>query len=345
VSGRHASTASISAASPWGRAGRKAAASLALGLALLCASLDGVADAEPPRLEVAGVDDAAPRTFVVYGDTRFTERDDVANPIARRALVQQIALEKPLAVFIGGDLVYEGHDMRDYEAFTLETRVWTEQGIPVFPALGNHEFRECNADLQPCLENWWRAFEALHLAPHRWYSVSLGASLLVLVLDSDSALKAHSPQREWLEHEVDAADGRFPFIMLVLHYPPVRDPIFPRGRDEREVARYFARRQPSLHSQVVVVGSHVHNYERFRKHDVTYLVSGGGGAKPVPAFRMFGELSRLHTSTNFHYLRFTLEGDRLSGVMVRFDPFVGSAEAWTEPDRFEVRARSTSPAF
>ena len=290
-------------------------------------------------MELAGTDDAAPLTFIVYGDTRFTDRSEVANPIARRALVQQIALEKPVAVFIGGDLVFEGRDRRDYETFAHETRAWADQGIPVFPALGNHEFRGCDADLQPCLQNWWAAFEALHLAPHRWYSVNLGAGLLVLMLDSDSALKVHSPQRQWLEQEIDAADGRFPFILLVLHYPPVRDPIFPRGRDEREVARYFARRRPSLRSQVVVVGSHVHNYERFHEHDVTYLVSGGGGAKPVPAFRMFGELSRLRTATNFHYLRFTLDGDRLTGVMVRFDPAVGLADAWTEPDRFEVRAK------
>ncbi len=316
-----------------------AAFALVPGLVLLCASPGSAAEAEPPRLTVAGVDDAAPRTFVVYGDTRFTERADVANPIARRALVQQIALEHPLAVFIGGDLVFEGHDMQDYDAFARETKAWAEARIPVFPALGNHELRGCDTDVQPCLTNWWTAFDALHLAPHRWYTVSLGAGLLVLVLDSESALKAHSPQREWLEHEVDAADGRFPFILLILHYPPVRDPIFPRGRDEREVARYLAHRQPALRSQVVVVGSHVHNYERFRQHDVTYLVSGGGGAKPMPAFRMFGELSRLRTSTNFHYLRFTLEGDRLTGVMVRFDPAVGLADAWTEPDWFEVRAK------
>jgi acid phosphatase type 7 len=317
----------------------KAALALVLGLVLLCASLQSAADGEPPRLSVPGVDDAAPRTFVVYGDTRFTERGDVANPIARRALVQQIALEKPLAVFIGGDLVYEGHDLQDYEAFARETRAWADQGIPVFPALGNHEFRGCDADMQPCLQNWWQAFEALHLAPHRWYSVSLGAGLLVLVLDSDSALKARSPQRQWLEQEVAAADGRFPFILLLMHYPPVRDPIFPRGRDEREIARYLAHHQPALRSRVVVVGSHVHNYERFRQHDVTYLVSGGGGAKPVPAFRMFGELSRLRTSTNFHYLRFTLDGERLTGVMVRLDPAREGAEAWTEPDRFEVDAK------
>ena len=318
----------------------RAARALVLGLALLCGCPYAAADAEPPRLQVPGVDEAAPRTFVVYGDTRFTERAGVSNPIARRALVQQIALEKPLAVFVGGDLVYEGHDRQDYEVFARETQAWTEVGIPVFPALGNHEFRGCDTDVQqPCLENWWAAFDALHLAPHRWYSVSLGRALLVLVLDSDSALRVHSPQRQWLEQQVDAADGRFPFILLLLHYPPVRDPIFPRGGDEREIARYLAHRAPSLRSQAIVVGSHVHNYERFEKNGITYLVSGGGGAKPVPAFRMFGELSHLRTSTNFHYLRFTLEGDRLSGVMVRFDPAVGLADAWSEPDRFVVRAK------
>jgi calcineurin-like phosphoesterase family protein len=320
---------------------KKAAFALVAGLVLLGVALGCAADtqAEPPRLAVAGVDAAAPLTFVVYGDTRFTERAEVANAFARRTLVEKIALEKPLAVFIGGDLVYEGRDRQDYEAFARETPAWAAQGIPVFPALGNHEFRGCAAEMQqPCLENWWTAFEALHLAPHRWYSVSLGASVLVLLLDSDSALKAHSPQRQWLEQQIDAADGGFPFILLLLHYPPVRDPIFPRGGEEREIARYLAQREPSLRSQVVVVGSHVHNYERFQQHGVTYLVSGGGGAKPVPAFRMFGELSHLRTSTNFHYLRFTLDGDRLTGVMVRFDP-AATTQAWTEPDRFEVRAR------
>jgi hypothetical protein len=51
---------------------------------------------------------------------------------------------------------------------------------------------------------------------------------------------------------------------------------------------------------------------------------------------MFGELSRLTTSVNFHYLRFVLEPDRLTGTMVRLD--VGD-RSWSEPDHFEVRTR------
>src|SRR5208283_4605852 len=99
----------------------------------------------------------------------------------------------------------------------------------------------------------------------------------------------------------------------------------------------------SLHARVVVVGSHIHNYERFRRADVTYLVSGGGGAKPVPVLRLFGELSKLDTAVNFHYVLFRLERGDLQGTMVRFDPNRPAETAWTEPDRFEVKAKDSLP--
>src|ERR1700685_3238995 len=126
-------------------------------LAILQAfAIRALADA-PPRLEVAVADPSAPLTFIAYGDTRFTQRDGVANAVARRALVAKMASEKPAAIFIGGDLVYEGSSPEDYETYKTETAVWSQAKIPIFPALGNHEFRGCNKDLSPCLVNWWGA--------------------------------------------------------------------------------------------------------------------------------------------------------------------------------------------
>jgi hypothetical protein len=134
------------------------------------------------------------------------------------------------------------------------------------------------------------------------------------------------------------------FVLVVLHYPPVRDAIFPRTKDEQEIERYLSKHTHSLQTRVVVVGSHIHNYERFLRDDVTYLVSGGGGAKPVPVLRLFGELSKLHTAENFHYIRFRLEAGELQGTMVRFDPARNGETAWSEPDRFESKAKdSLSP--
>ena len=87
----------------------------------------------------------------------------------------------------------------------------------------------------------------------------------------------------------------------------------------------------------------IHNYERFRRDDITYLVSGGGGAKPVPVLRLFGELSKLDTAVNFHYIRFRLESGTLQGTMVRFDLNRPAESAWAEPDRFEVEAKDSLP--
>ncbi|HWX34699.1 MAG TPA: metallophosphoesterase [Steroidobacteraceae bacterium] len=308
-------------------------------LAILQAlAIRALADA-PPRLEVAVADPSAPLTFIAYGDTRFTQRDGVANAAARRALVARIAGEKPAAIFIGGDLVYEGNDPEDYETYRTETAVWSQVKIPIFPALGNHEFRGCDKDSSPCLVNWWRAAAPSGVRSFRWYSVALGPKILVLVLDSDSSLKPGSEQRTWFEQQVTNADSQWEFLFVVLHYPPVRDPVFPRAKDEKEIARYLSKHTHSLQARVVVVGSHIHNYERFRRGHVTYLVSGGGGAKPVRVLRLFGELSKLDTAENFHYIRFRFEGGDLQGTMVRFDPKRNAETAWTEPDRFEVKAR------
>jgi len=294
-----------------------------------------------PRLEVTVADPSAPLTFIAYGDTRFTQRDGVANAVARRALVARMAGEKPAAIFIGGDLVYEGSNPEDYETYKMETAVWSQAKIPIFPALGNHEFRGCDMDLNPCLVNWWRAAVPSGVHSFRWYSVTLGPKILVLLLDSDSSLKPGSEQRTWFEQQMSSADSPIEFVFVVLHYPPVRDPVFPRAKDEKEIARYLSSHTRLFHATVVVVGSHIHNYERFFRHDVTYLVSGGGGAKPVPVLRLFGERSKLDTAENFHYIRFSLESGHLQGTMVRFDPERPAETAWTEPDRFEIKARDS----
>jgi len=313
---------------------------LAFCLSAVLPVVGAAQDGAPPRFEVPAPPAGTALTFVAYGDTRFGRRDDVVNAVARRALVGKIATEKPAAILIGGDLVFDGSDPQDYDVYKSETQEWSKQKIAVFLALGNHEFRGCSGAANPCLENWWQAAKPVPLRPYRWYSVAIGSNLLALILDSDAALKPGSEQREWFERQISGLDPRIRFLLIVLHYPPVRDPIYPSMRDETEVSRYLSGHAGALRARVVVVGSHVHNYERYSRGAVTYLVSGGGGARPVPAVRLFGERSKLTTSVNFHYVRFVLEDERLAGTMVRFDSDDRTGNPWTEPDHFEVRARN-----
>src|SRR5580693_2518900 len=98
---------------------------------LACTDAAAAFGAEPPHFQVPATAGDGPFVFVAYGDTRFTQREKVANAYARRALVERIAKEHPAAILIGGDLVYDGSDSHDYQTYKTETAAWASQNIPV----------------------------------------------------------------------------------------------------------------------------------------------------------------------------------------------------------------------
>jgi 3',5'-cyclic AMP phosphodiesterase CpdA len=160
-------------------------------------------------------------TVIAYGDTRFTDPANrtATNPEARRALVARIAEEKPDAILVSGDLPWHGGTVGDYDVFRAETEVWRTHGRRILPALGNHEFAQCEP--AACLEHWWAAFPELH--GKRWYATSVGSTVRVLSLDSTSSLLAGSEQRLWLERELADLHESVQFVLISLHHPPVAD--------------------------------------------------------------------------------------------------------------------------
>jgi acid phosphatase type 7 len=316
-------------------------------------------DTHPPRLVVCNPQPGHPIRFVVYGDTRFTPIpvDDISNSRARQALVHKIAAEHPAAIFIGGDIPFEGAESRDYDQYLRETKPWRDLRIPVFPVLGNHEYlidanpatrTFCNReDLDSsCLKNWWNAFSNLPLRPHRWYSVAVDTGLIALVLDSESGLTPGSPQRTWLEHQIAdlRRDTPVEFLLILLHRPPVRDTHDPVGANEHEIATYLSTVSKELPVQVMVVASHVHNYERYLSPDgAVFIVSGGGGAHPHTvadrrADDQFNSSPFAH-SVNFHYMVFELAPHKLSATVLRWDPDTNTTQPWTTADTFQVNSR------
>jgi hypothetical protein len=289
------------------------------------------------------VDDSqlhVPLTFIVYGDMRFTDPTETtaSHPRARLALVGKIAAEPADAVFLTGDVPWHGGDLRDYQELALETAPWREQQLRVYPVLGNHEFQDCAE--AACLANWWQAFPALR--GRRWYAVALGSQLRVFALDSNAPLVPGSEQRTWLEGELQSLSPQVRFVMLLLHHPPVADEgVLVVRANERSLATYLGSIAPRSAARFVVVSAHVHNYERFERDGVVYVVSGGGGAKPHPLIRGWADRYRSSDFPNFHYIHFTLRGGRLSAEMTRLeDPAADAPQSWAVRDRFEVRAKT-----
>jgi hypothetical protein len=172
-----------------------------------------------------------PFHFVVYGDARFHDSRDTeaANPLVRQTLVKAIAETNPAFISFGGDIVYDGADKDDWKVWDRETALWRANKIPVYPALGNHEFY---GDGKVALVNYFKRFSDLKNG--RYYSLR-AANTLMLVLDSSQG-EASGPQGQWLSQKLDHLPGDVDFVFIVLHHPPCtssKDKIFGGGHSAR----------------------------------------------------------------------------------------------------------------
>jgi len=297
-------------------------------------------------ISAAGASFTAPHvrdatTVIVYGDQRFTDPNDnkVTNPKARRWLVQQIAQENPDAVLLNGDVPYSGAVVNDYEVYKTETKVWRHRNINVYPALGNHEF---HGDPQEALEHWWSAFPEMR--NRRWYSAMVGKSIYTIALDSDTSLLKGSDQQRWLDQQLMGLPKSTKFVIISLHHPPVADfqtrvnvSHNPRP-NEIALRDYLEGIALQLHAQIIVSAGHIHNYERTVRGGITYLVSGGGGASPVPVDRAPEDLYQSNDFPNYHYVKFVLDGDALHGKMYRLADADADNPAWQMRDEFTIMA-------
>ncbi|HUJ31143.1 MAG TPA: metallophosphoesterase [Candidatus Acidoferrum sp.] len=299
-------------------------------------------DAPPaPTFTISQADLREPLTVIAYGDMRFTDPSNTTatNPTARQALAKRIAEEMPDAILLNGDVPWHGGDQDDYVVYRDETQAWRDAHLRVFPALGNHEFADCEAP--QCLANWWAAFPKLKGL--RWYSVLLGKRICVIALDSNDSLLPGSEQRHWLESQVASLPAEVQFVLITMHHPPVAD-IQTRFEvnhnprpNEIALAEYLRTAAASSKVRFVVIAGHIHNYERFLQDGVVYLVSGGGGAKPYPVDRTPPDLYQDPGFPNYHYVKFVLESGVLSGSTYRFS--VSGAPAWQAVDAFQVRSK------
>ena len=91
--------------------------------------------------------------------------------------------------------------------------------------------------------------------------------------------------------------------------------------DEVALRDYLSKVARTSHATFLVSAGHIHNYERAMVEGVTYLVSvsGGGGAPPYFVERTPDDLYKSILFPNYHYLKLTLEKDRLHADMMRVE--------------------------
>ncbi len=304
---------------------------LAGGISLL----SSYAQSQPVALDLKT---PVPFRFVAFGDTRFHDPADTkpANPEIRHALVAAIAQENPVFISIGGDIVLDGDNAKDWQVWDAETSLWRERKIPVYPAIGNHEL---HGNLDNALANYFQRFPDIQKS--RFYSTRIANSLM-LVLDSNLD-ELTGPQGAWLTAQLDHLPADVDFVFFVFHHPPYTSSsdlkIYGGGHSarptEQALAKMLEERQQRTPARFIVFNGHVHNYERHEHGGVTYFVTGGGGARPYLIQRAPDDLYK-DMGINYHYLLVEVDRTAVKITMHKVEIKDG-LPIWSTPDSVTIR--------
>ncbi len=281
-----------------------------------------------------------PLRIVAYGDTRFTDPSVTTgtNPSVRRWLVDRIAEEHPAVLLLTGDTPYTGSKASDWADFQAETASWRTNHVLVLPATGNHEV---NNNPAVGIANYLKNFP--QIAGHRYYSALLG-SVEVIVLDCTSDTGPKGAQSTWFALQLDHLPRQVQFLFIVYHIPWVADEQSQvlanlPTKDARVFRGILEARLPKLRAKVVVFNGHIHNYERFERRGVEYVVTGGGGAIPYPL--LFRGSADLYKDTGFpvyHFLTLDVRDGQMHAVMWKVKNPEASVLSVEAKDQFTVQA-------
>jgi hypothetical protein len=303
------------------------------GLAfLLVVSALGLAQNAPASLD-AGV--KAPYSFVAYGDIRFMETSNTkdSDPVRRKILVQKIADEKPAFLLITGDLVANGGVASQWSVFDKETSPLRDAGLKFYPALGNHDLR---GDLPVALDNYFHRFPDLQRS--RYYSVRAD-NVMVLTLDS-SLDQPGGAEMQWFDKQIESLPDGIQFVFVQLHHPPLTrssDSFMGGGHSprapEQEMGQFLESRAAKSKAKFIVVAGHVHNYERYERNGVMYIVTGGGGATPYMIPRQPNDAYK-DPGPTYHYCHFDVKPGHIAMHMFKLE-LNGNKTSWQERDTFQ----------
>jgi hypothetical protein len=258
-------------------------------------------------------------TFAVLGETNSgidpVEFEDLRRSADAGHRASVVALDgiNPDFYLHTGNLVRTGSDMAAWDDFfSFEGDLMSR--ITMFPTLGERE------------ENHVNYFDLFSLPNNeRWYSFDYGnAHLISLQIDGYGDISPGSEQYRWLENDLANTDKTWKFAFF--SYPPYSYGPSGSKPEARPVHPLFVQ-----YGVDVVFSANDRNYQRFTVEGVTYIVTGGGGAR-VRRLSGGSEYPPIYMEKIKHVMRVTVSGSTLSSVAIKFDP------GWTEFDPFTLTA-------
>jgi hypothetical protein len=237
---------------------------------------------------------------------------------------------------------YTGGSLADWQVFQNETASWRARHIVQLPTTGNHETYGIGG-----IKNYLDNFP--DIAGHRYYSALIG-NVEVISLDMSIQTGNGGPQPHWFASQLEHVPTQVDFLMILYHIPWMADEqsqIFANlpSPDSLVFRNILEAHLNALRARVIVFNGHIHNYERFERRGVEYIISGGGGAEPYPVLiRGPSDLYRDKGFPVFHYLTLDVTGRTLHATMWKVKDPDAAQLSVEQKDEFTLEAPARAAA-
>jgi hypothetical protein len=215
--------------------------------------------------------------IAVIGDTQRTSWMESIfmwrekNERERELLLQHLFRTKFSLLVHLGDMVFDGASASEWQEFDHLFAPVLAKGIPVIPAVGNHEYWGNN---KRALANLTARFP--RLANRRWQAC-LHDRLGLIVIDSNISEYSEADWKRqvvWFDSTL-RADPNVRAILAFSHHPPFTNSTM--IDEASHLAKSFLPAFFACSKTIAFISGHVHGYERFVIQERTFIVSGGGG--------------------------------------------------------------------
>lgn len=233
------------------------------------------------------------------------------NEMATREIFRAINQEQNLtALFHLGDITALGFWPWEWNTVSNELFPFWKRGIPVYPAMGNHEYFLFSS----LGKNQF--FKHFPYIKSSWYAEQVGETAVIILNSNFSDLSDEEIflQQKWYEEKLRELDGNpsVRYIIVGTHHSPYTNSKV--VEPSSEVQRLFVPAFLKAAKCKLFISGHAHTLEHFRNGGKDFLVVGGGGGllQPILTGReaRYKDLYRGQNRT-FHYVTIGLQKDSL----------------------------------
>ncbi len=255
------------------------------------------------------------------------------NEEARQKILELILNEPdPAAVFHLGDTVARASEEGDWKPIDDFIARLKARGIPVYAAMGNHEYMVTSKEGAAGFKKRFPEF------PKSWYSVRI-LPVAFIVLNSnfgELSREAQAEQKKFYTEQLAALenDPEVKGIVVCDHHPPYTNSkiISSSVEVDREFVPLFLKSRKAR----LFLSGHSHAAEHFIREGKHFLVLGGGGGLLHPLYigseARYEDLFILRTQRRwFHYLRLQVNAD---GWKATFRMLRQDLASWVDIDSF-----------